>query len=112
MSLLSGEKWQGQRTAGMPVQASGQVNGYAWLFKAKQQRFIVEIAEDKTIAASDLPLVGFGCSGWLFESDTLDIPVEESQITGFIEQQLTVVFTLFKQHKLTHFPAVSCPCSD
>jgi len=112
MVLLSGEHWSGNLLLEKTAKATGQINGYSWLFTSKAQSFLVEIAEDKRIEGADLPLVGFGCSGWLYESEQTTFPSDEDALIQYIENTLSAVFTLFRENKLNYLPAVSCPCSE
>lgn len=112
MTLLSGENWSGNISTKKTLTATGQINGYAWFFQVKQRSWLVEIAEDQTIDASDLPLVGFGCGGWLYESSHCNLPENEQQQIEYIQQSLSQVFSAFHHNKLQYLPAVSCPCSE
>jgi len=112
VTLLSGEDWTGHLLLEKDRQAMGIVNGYVWLLKVKENTFLIEIAEDKSIEATDLPLVGFGCSGWLYESERVTLPKNENEFVSYINDKLTAVFSMFKKNQLRYLPAVSCPCSE
>jgi len=112
MILVSGKQWTGSLQSEKTIKATGQINGYSWLFKAKKASFLVEIADDKSIAPTDLPLVGFGCSGWLYESAESHLPNDERELVVAINDHLAEVFALFTENKLRYLPAVSCPCSE
>jgi hypothetical protein len=72
----------------------------------------VEIAEDPSIEPADLPLVGFGCGGWLYESKEPHSLETGANATSYVEEKVQLVFTLFRDKKLNYLPAISCPCSD
>ena len=67
MIQLSGDNWSGSLLFDAMSKASGRVNGYSWHFQSKGTALIVEISEDPNILPSDLPLVGYGCGGWLYQ---------------------------------------------
>ena len=106
MVKIKGEGWVGSLdlTNG---QAEGRINGYSWLLKLKPDRWSFEIAEDQSIESEALPLVGFGCSGWLSESKRENEP-SECVVTEYLEQK----FSEFAESKLKFYPSVSCNCSD
>ncbi|WP_413698847.1 hypothetical protein ACLKMH_14780 [Psychromonas sp. KJ10-10] len=112
MVSLSGENWSGSIVFAKVNKARGKIDGYSWFLQANGQSLIIEIAEEQHIQPDELPLVGFGCSGWLYESDKTLFSENEDDFIIEIRQQLFTVFTLFKQNKLNYLPAVSCPCSE
>ena len=71
-----------------------------------------EIAEDPALEPSDLPLVGFGCGGWLYECKESSELMNEAEAVEYVEDKIQLVFALFREKKLKYLPAVSCPCSD
>tara|TARA_R110001583_G_scaffold57547_2_gene172186 strand:+ start:33028 stop:33366 length:339 start_codon:yes stop_codon:yes gene_type:complete len=112
MIQLSGENWSGCLLYGKVSKASGKINGYPWLLLSKRDSLIIEIAEDPQLTPEELPLVGYGCGGWLYESEKHAVPENEQDFIIFLNRQLLLVFTLFKENKLNYLPAVSCPCSE
>ena len=113
MVQLSGEKWEGSLHFNETSKARGRVNSYSWYFQSKNNSWLVEIAEDQDVEPNELPLVGYGCGGWLYEcSNEVNLPDVEVDFIKFIKIKLPFVFQLFNQGKLTYLPAVSCPCSD
>lgn len=120
MVLLSGEQWNGslrfddstQTDADGSAQATGLIDGYAWYFQSKNGSFFVEIAEDQGLTGDDLPLVGYGCGGWVYECEEATFPSNKSDFSQYVNKQLSSVFTLFLLNKLNYLPDVSCPCSE
>lgn len=87
------------------IKGSGNVQGYSWCLSSTSTTLIVEIAEDQAIDSDNLPLVGYGCSGWIYEqplSDNLDV----------IKAVVHTAMMLFRENKIAYFPAVTCSCSD
>ena len=121
---LAGNHWSGNLYFTLDNtnkhKASGRVSGYAWYFQSTTHSWSIEIAEDPTIEESELPLVGYGCGGWLYESnkdilpdDLIDkLPNNEANFILFINKELELVFTLFAQNKLNYLPVVTCGCTD
>jgi hypothetical protein len=111
---LSGKDWSGTLLFNEDgiVKAYGKINGYSWYFQSKVHAWTIEIAEDQTIEPSDLPLVGYGCGGWIHEYDKDQLPKNEADFTRYITTNLSNVFNLFNKNKLTYLPAVTCVCSD
>jgi hypothetical protein len=112
MVKISGQNWTGSIQLSELFKARGSMDGYSWYFQSKENSFFIEIAEDYQITPEQLPLVGYGCGGWLYESNSAPIPNNEQDFISFLDKQLSLVFTLFKQNKLKYLPAVSCPCSE
>lgn len=112
MVAISGENWSGSIVFAKVNKARGQIDGYSWYLQSNENSLLIEIAEDKHISADELPLVGFGCSGWLYESNKTLSSANEQDFLNQINEQLLTVFTLFKHNKLIYLPAVSCPCSE
>ncbi|MBU2870563.1 hypothetical protein [Colwellia sp. E2M01] len=88
------------------------------MFSGKEHSWFVEIAEDQAIEAQQLPLVGFGCAGWLYqvEKEAISSPSLVSAqappaIESEVKAKLNLVFKLFTQNKLVYIPAVTC-CND
>jgi hypothetical protein len=109
---LTGDNWSGIISANCVNKASGRVNGYAWYFQQKQSSWLIEIAEEQGIEPSDLPLVGYGCGGWLFESDKVIDEMNSIKALETVPGKIDYVVNLFKQNKLNYLPAVSCGCRD
>jgi len=112
MDLLSGKNWSGNLLKNKTLTASGRVNGYAWYFQVKTNSWLVEIAEDQAIDASDLPLVGFGCGGWLYECDKSILAENGQEQLSAIRESLSLAFTKFQDNELQYLPAVTCACSE
>nr|CAA6830162.1 MAG: Unknown protein [uncultured Thiotrichaceae bacterium] len=85
----------------------GRLDGYSWYFQSNANRWSLEIAEDQHIEPEDLPLVGYGCSGWLYESEEA-AQLDDKQVDAYIQK----VFALLKQDKLSYIPTVNNSCSD
>ena len=142
MLVLSGKNWSGKlffdteqlqnhidnNTLPEKITSSGKVNGYSWLLVISKT-IILEISEDIFIEPNDLPLVGYGCNGWLYETqDNLIInnlkyalkvkPCSEGQslntkeIKKEIEDIIDSVFIQFHKNNLNYIPAVNSSCSD
>lgn len=112
MVLLAGDNWSGNLHLTSTTKASGRINNYAWYFQSKADSWILEIADDQSLEASDLPLVGYGCGGWLYESGKVTLPHNEAALITYLNTHLTGVFLQFQKNTLNYLPAVSCPCSD
>ena len=112
MVQLTGNNWSGYLVQGAHTKACGQHKGYSWYLQLKSHVLIVEIAEDPSTEPTDLPLVGFGCGGWLYESKEPLLLASEAEAISYVEDKVQLVFTLFREKKLNYLPAVSCPCSD
>ncbi len=119
MVQLSGKDWSGNLLFNVTTVASGRVNGYSWYFQSKSNSWMVEIAEEQAIEPNDLPLVGFGCGGWLYECDDSDLPnlnnsnnnnKSEADFINYVSKKLSLVFTMFHQNDLEYLPAVTCCC--
>ncbi|MCD9486941.1 hypothetical protein [Photobacterium iliopiscarium] len=52
-----------------------------------------------------MPLVGYGCGGWVYEQP---LTKNENDIFAIINTAMM----LFRENKMTYFPAVTCSCSD
>ncbi|MCD9463622.1 hypothetical protein GLP30_11730 [Photobacterium phosphoreum] len=87
------------------VSGSGIVQGYSWCLSSTSTTLIIEIAEDPAIDRESLPLVGYGCGGWIFEQPF-------SQQRDYIMSFIDTAMMLFRDNKMTYFPAVTCSCSD
>lgn len=82
--------------------ASGTVGVYSWCVSRAGSKQVLEIADDPAIQIADLPLVGYGCGGWLAEA-----PASQG-LAEFLHQS----FEDFANKTLKHVPAVTCACSD
>ena len=109
---IAGEHWSGHLVVGVHTKACGRVNGYSWYLQLKSNVLLVEIAEDPSIEPADLPLVGFGCGGWLYESKEPYLLDTDANAINYIEDKVQLVFALFREKKLSYLPAITCPCSD
>ena len=117
---LSGDHWSGNlyftNDKTNKHKASGRVSGYAWYFQSTIDSWSIEIAEDPSFEESELPLVGYGCGGWLYESDQgtlLDVASNHVEdFIAFLNKELPLVFTLFSQNQLNYLPIVTCGCTD
>lgn len=97
---------------GEVTKASGRMQGYSWYLQLKRRVLMIEIAEDPSIEPADLPLVGFGCGGWLYESKESVSLESEADAIVYVEDNVQLVFALFREKKLNYLPAITCPCSD
>ena len=111
MVKFSGENWSGSLLINVTAKASGSVNSYSWYLESTAHSWVVEIAEEHAIEPNDLPLVGFGCGGWLYECKVCDFPENEIDFIRYFEKELSLVFTMFQQSKLTYIPAITA-CND
>ena len=91
------------------VTGKGSVNFYSWCVTSTSSAIILEIADDPTITPDDLPLVGYGCAGWLFEKS---ISFNKADKNTDIQNAISEGFLLFSENKLKFMPAVTCSCSD
>ncbi|WP_370980260.1 hypothetical protein [Agaribacterium sp. ZY112] len=116
MINIKGSNWQGVIECldldNNLARAHGVVLGYTWYMEATESNWRIEIAEDPELSHKDLPLVGFGCGGWLNEliKDKKQAKKKtcEAHIVNFINASLI----LFSDKKLNYIPASSCNCSD
>jgi hypothetical protein len=109
-----GKEWSGHFLTDSG-KAIGQINGYSWFFQSKDNHWMIEIADDITLEPTDLPLVGYGCAGWLYQSDAAIHDHELADPALLIEtvtHLLDGVFELFSQNKLDYLPAITCACSE
>ena len=116
MTQISGKDWLGDiysstKELGI-ISAMGRVNGHAWYFKSTKHTWFIEICEDQLIEPGDLPLVGYGCAGWLYESKQIISADNNAVVMVDIIEKINRVFSLFKQQNLAYLPAVICGCSD
>ena len=103
--IINEQDVQGEINIAEKITGKGVINHYSWAISSNSSSIILEIADDPMIAPDDLPLVGFGCAGWLFESN---IEFDKVAIrTSFFEG-----VNLFRENKLKYIPAVTCSCSD
>lgn len=112
MIQLSGENWYGSLLFDTTSKGRGRVSGYSWYLQSKNDSLIIEISEDTSITPKDLPLVGYGCGGWLYECIQINVANDEINFINQISEKLSFVFEQFRQNKLEYLSAVSCPCSD
>ncbi|RVU85772.1 hypothetical protein EOL70_04670 [Leucothrix sargassi] len=112
MIKIIGKTWSGDFLPDVHIKACGQVSVYPWYLQLKNNVLMVEIAEDLSLDPSDLPLVGFGSGGWLYECKVPELPVTEEEAIRYIDEKVTMVFALFRDKQLKYFDAASCPCSD
>ena len=112
MIKITGKTWSGELLPDVHIKACGQVSVYSWYLQLKSNILIVEIAEDLSLEPNDLPLVGFGCGGWLYECKASDLPVSEAEAICYVDEKVALTFALFRDKQLKYLPSVSCPCSD
>lgn len=112
MSLLAGKNWSGTLRFNITAKASGSVNGHSWYLQSRTSSWTLEIASEQDIEPTDLPLVGYGCAGWLYECEQQTLPNNEADYINYLNKELPLVFELFNQNKLKFLPSVTCPCSD
>ncbi|MEC6830471.1 hypothetical protein VXS06_01675 [Photobacterium toruni] len=105
MIKINNENYCGVIEIDSKVIGYGEVQGYVWCLSSTSTTIIIEIAEDQTIDRHSLPLVGYGCSGWVYEQPFTH---NENQILAIINTAML----LFRENKLTYLPAVTCSCSD
>lgn len=115
MFEVSGKGWQGQLYEDDLIHARGVVDGYAWYFRVGSSAWSMEIADGQGIQSSDLPLVGFGTGGWLFEESgdlALNVDVLNTDIPNIkaITHAITLTISLFRDNKLEYVPAVTSHC--
>lgn len=87
------------------VVGRGTVNHNSWMLSSTSTSLVLEIAEDPEITPNDLPLVGFGCGGWMVEKQ---LQWQENDLKDFVIDAIEQ----FKANTLPYTPAVSCPCSQ
>ncbi|PWQ96268.1 hypothetical protein [Leucothrix arctica] len=109
---ITGENWSGHLVLGAQTKARGRVNGYSWYLQLKSNVLLVEIAEDPSIEPADLPMVGFGCGGWLYESKESQSLDTDADAIGYVDDKVQLAFALFREKQLDYLPAITCPCSD
>lgn len=112
MPLLSGKNWSGTLHVNSTTKASGRVNGHSWFLQSRINSWTLEIASEQDIEPKDLPLVGYGCSGWLYECEQQVLPNNKADCINYFNKKLSLVFEMFCQNKLEFLPSVTCPCSD
>ncbi|PKF62321.1 hypothetical protein CW745_07090 [Psychromonas sp. psych-6C06] len=112
MIQLSGENWYGNLLFDTQSKARGRVHGYSWYLQSKNNSLIIEISEDPSIPPEELPLVGYGCGGWLFECEQISLANNKIDFVNYINEKLSFVFEQFSQNKLKYLAPVSCPCSE
>lgn len=105
MYAINNDYYRGAFTINTTISGSGVVQGYCWCLTSTSTTITIEIAEDQAIDSESLPLVGYGCSGWIYE---LPLTFEPDKIEATIDTAMK----LFRENKLTYFPAVTCSCSD
>ncbi|MEZ8826068.1 hypothetical protein AB4259_15710 [Vibrio amylolyticus] len=87
------------------VVGRGVVNHNSWMLYSTSSSLILEISDDPEITPEDLPLVGFGCGGWIVEEKC---QWQSCNLEEFVEEAMKQ----FKANTLPYTPAVSCPCSE
>ena len=87
------------------INIDSKVTGYSWCLSSTSTTIVIEIAEDQSIDSKSLPLVGYGCGGWVYEQP---LTKNENDILAIINTAMM----LFRDNKMTYFPAVTCSCSD
>ncbi|PSU73248.1 hypothetical protein C9J21_13500 [Photobacterium phosphoreum] len=105
MIEINNAYYRGAISIDSKVSGSGIVQGYSWCLSSTSTTLILEIAEDQAIDRESLPLVGYGCSGWIYEQP---LSKQRGDIVTFIDAAMI----LFRDNKMTYFPAVTCSCSD
>lgn len=129
---INNKDCKGSITISNTVIGHGTINSHSWLFKSTSKAMIFEIAEDPNLTAQDLPLVGFGCGGWIFEQ-ALTTSIQEALNTtqtihddkvnaqdvntdsAVIDEVINILNTgisLFQTNKLEYIPAVNSACSQ
>ncbi|MEC6797055.1 hypothetical protein VXS03_08335 [Photobacterium sp. S4TG1] len=105
MIKINNENYSGEINIDSKITGYGKVQGYSWCLSSTSTTVIVEIAEDQSIDSKSLPLVGYGCGGWIYEQPLIN---NEKDILAIIKTAIA----LFSKNKMTYFPAVTCSCSD
>lgn len=105
MIKLNNEHYCGEINIDSKVTGYGKVQGYSWCLSSTSTTIVIEIAEDQSIDSKSLPLVGYGCGGWVYEQP---LTKNENDIFAIINTAMM----LFRENKMTYFPAVTCSCSD
>ncbi|KAE8177082.1 hypothetical protein [Photobacterium carnosum] len=105
MIKLNNENYCGEINIDSKVTGYGEVQGYSWCLSSTSTTIVIEIAEDQSIDSKSLPLVGYGCGGWVYEQP---LTKNENDILAIINTAMM----LFRDNKMTYFPAVTCSCSD
>lgn len=105
MIKLNNKNYSGEINIDSKITGNGKVQGHSWCLSSTSTSLIIEIAEDQMIDSNSLPLVGYGCSGWVYEQ-----PLTKNK-----EAILAIINTammLFSENKMTYLPTVTCSCSD
>ena len=111
MIELSGENWSGSLLFDNELKGCGRVNGYSWHLQLKNSLLIIEISEQPSITPEEMPLVGYGCGGWIYECEQISI-ANKIDVVDYVNEKLSFVFEQFRKNKLNYLSAVSCPCSE
>ncbi|MGF1681626.1 hypothetical protein [Photobacterium minamisatsumaniensis] len=104
MNIQIEEKnWNGVIQLGEKIKGSGTINHHSWCLSSTSSSLILEISDDPAIQPEDLPLVGYGCSGWVFEHAVV---FSEKDVMIAINEG----FSLFLSNELKYVPSVTCNC--
>ncbi|MCK6262753.1 hypothetical protein KP803_05630 [Vibrio sp. ZSDE26] len=105
MLKIDEKEIQGKIEFGEKIVGRGKVGIQSWYLSSTSIALVLEIAEDPEIEPEDLPLVGYGCGGWIFEHEYTS---SESEVVAAIKLGLSQ----FKQNSLEYVPAVTCACAQ
>ena len=90
------------------IKGYGVLHGHAWCVSESKEIITLEISEDISLSPEHLPLVGYGCGGWLFKQEQTINIISIDSLLNFI----VVGFSYFKKNQLTYLPSVTGSCSD
>lgn len=102
---VEGKNVKGSINIGEKVRGLGVIDSHSWCLSSNSTSLVLEISDDPAIEPEDLPLVGYGCSGWVFEREA----------TSNNDEIMSVImdgFLLFRSNSLQYVPAVNSSCSD
>ncbi|MGF1696028.1 hypothetical protein L4C54_10205 [Vibrio lamellibrachiae] len=105
MLKMDEKEIQGTIELGEKIKGRGKVGIQSWYLSSTSSALVLEIAEDPEIEPEDLPLVGYGCGGWIAELEYSSI---DNEVIAVIKQGISQ----FKQNKLAYVPAVTCACAE
>lgn len=102
---IEGKNEKGSITIADKVRGFGVIDSHSWCLSSSSTSLVLEITDDPAIEPEDLPLVGYGCSGWIFEREAT---FSKNEIMSVVLEG----FSLFRSNSLQYVPAVNNSCSD